>query len=74
MTMRPKLRIFRGDDPVPTMPAPQVTIQLSQLISVLRDSVQFDRAWLDDFADDEVKVSADLYEIITAYSDMRPSA
>ena len=72
--MRPKLRIFRGDDAVVTAPDPEVTVQLGDILRVLEDSVRWDRAWLQDFADDEVRISADLHEIISAYSDMRPSA
>jgi hypothetical protein len=71
--MRPNLRIFRGDDTV-TMPAPEVTVRLNDLMRILEDAGQWDRTWLQDFSDDEVKVSGDLYEIITAYSNMRPSA
>ena len=73
-TMRPRRRIFRGDDTV-TMPAPEAKVQLADLLRVLEDAGQWDRTWLQDFADDEVRVSTDLYEIITAYSsNMRPSA
>lgn len=72
--MRPKLRIFRGDDAVVTAPEPEVTVPLGDILRVLEDAVRWDRAWLQDFADDEVRISADLHEIITAYSDMRPSA
>ena len=71
--MRPRLRIFRGDDTA-TMPAPEVSVQLADLLRVLEDAGQWDRTWLQDFADDKVKVSADLFEIITAYSNLRPSA
>lgn len=71
--MRPRLRIFRGDDTV-TMPAPEVSMQLGDLLRVLEDAGQWDRTWLRDFADDDIKVSSDLYEILMTYSNLRPSA
>lgn len=72
--MRPRLRIFRGDDSVSTLPEPEISVPLSCLMGVLQDAVQWDRTWLQDFADDQVKVSTDLYDILTAYNDLRPSA
>ena len=72
--MRPRLRIFRGDDAIAAPNAPEVTIQLEELLRILEDGLRWERSWLRDFASDEVRVSADLYDVITAYGDMRPSA
>ncbi len=72
--MRPRLRIFRGDDAVCTAPEPTVTVSLEEMLRVLQHADQWNRSWLQDFARDEVKVSRDLFEVITAYRDLRPSA
>ena len=71
--MRPRLRLFTGDDSI-AVDQPQVSMRLGEVIRLLDDAVNWDRTWLTDFADDEIKVSADLYEILSAYSHLRPSA
>ena len=44
-----------------------VSVPLGKVIPLLVDAVENDRAWLDDFADDGIQVSADLHEILIAY-------
>jgi hypothetical protein len=52
-----------------------VTIPLTEVIPLLADAHQSHRTWLKDFADDEVTISMDLYEVILAYQHYhRPSA
>ncbi len=74
--MRPRLRLFVGSDEPETMafPEPEVSIKLGELTRILADAIIWDRTWVTDFADDDVKISADLYEILSMYSQMRPSA
>ena len=74
--MRPKLRLFIGaDEPdTATLSEPEVSIRLEELTRILADAIIWDRSWIQDFADDEVHISADLYEVLCAYSQMRPSA
>ena len=74
--MRPRLRVFIGDDEQCGMqvPAPEVSMELREFTRVLSDAITWDRSWLADLADERVKVSADLYEVLIAYSQMRPSA
>lgn len=72
--MQPRLRIFRGDEPLPEADVPEAKIRLEQLLRILEDGLKWQRSWLQDFADDEIRISADLHDIISAYSDMRPSA
>ena len=53
----------------------RVTIPLSEILPLLGDAVRSGRTWLDDFADDEITVSTDLYEVVLAYRHFRrPSA
>ena len=72
--MRQRLRLFTGDETPATATAEQVTVRLGDISRALRDATRWNRTWLDDFADDEVQVSADLYEIISAYMRLRPGA
>lgn len=72
--MRPRLRLFTGDGESTAIVEPQVSVRLGEITRVLADAVQSKRRWLHDFADDEVQISEDLYEILSAYSHLRPSA
>lgn len=52
-----------------------VTVPLMDVLPLLADAVQSERTWLRDFADDEVTISTDLYEVLLAYQHYRrPSA
>lgn len=74
--MRSRLKLFIEDsesnrsDLVP----PQVEMELGEFARILKDAVVWDRTWLQDMGDERVRISADLYELLTAYSQMRPSA
>jgi len=57
-----------------TLPEPEVAIKLGELTRILADAMIWDRTWVQDFAEDEVRISADLYEVLTTYAQMRPSA
>jgi hypothetical protein len=52
-----------------------VAVPLMEVLPLLADAVQSQRTWLHDFADDEVRISMDLYEVLLAYQHYRrPSA
>ena len=52
-----------------------VTVPLGEIFPLLADAVRSERTWLSDFADDEITISTDLYEVILAYQHYRrPSA
>ncbi len=76
------LRIYRGPEQAaaPTLAKtssgkPCVTVALSEVLPLLADAVSSQRTWLSDFDDDEITVSADLYEVLLAYQYYRrPSA
>jgi hypothetical protein len=82
---QPRLRIYYGppDSTPPTQPelpdttkqTDTVTVPLGEVFPLLGEAVRSDRTWLRDFEDDEVTISADLYEVILAYQHFRrPSA
>jgi hypothetical protein len=52
-----------------------VTMPLGEIFPLLAEAVRSERTWLRDFADDEITISTDLYEVILAYQHYRrPSA
>lgn len=72
--MRTRLKLYTGEMQ-PTPPeAPPIKVRLGEVTRILRDAVGQDRTWLCDFADEEVLVSADLYEVLCAYWQLRPTA
>jgi hypothetical protein len=53
----------------------KITVPLTDVLPLLADAVQSERTWLRDFADDEITISMDLYEVLLAYQHYRrPSA
>ncbi len=74
--MRPRLRLFVGaDEPeVMSFPEPEVSIKLGELTKILADAIIWDRTWISDFADDDLRISADLFEVLSSYAHLRPTA
>ena len=60
----------------PLAPASQntVTVSLGEVLPLLADAVASQRTWLGDFEDDEITISADLYEVLLAYQYFRNPA
>ncbi len=71
--MRPRLRLFTGED-AGNVADPPVSVRLGDITKALTDAMEWNRTWLTDFEDDEVQVPADLYEVLSAYWHLRPSA
>lgn len=74
-TPAPRLKLFRG--PGEEVPAPRpraVSIRLMDLYPVLAQAYGDNYVWLRDFEQDEVVVSNDLFEVVQAFGDCRPSA
>ncbi len=72
--MRHRLRLYTGEDDNTAVAEPGVTVKLSEITHILADAVRSDRAWLRDFDNDDVQISADLYDVLSAYWNLRPSA
>ncbi|OHB78267.1 MAG: hypothetical protein A2W31_04675 [Planctomycetes bacterium RBG_16_64_10] len=52
-----------------------VTLPVGEILPLLADAVHSRRTWLRDFADDDLTISTDLYEVLLAYQHYRrPSA
>ncbi len=52
----------------------KVSVSLGEVLPYLSEALTSDRAWLEDFSDDEITISRDLYEVILAFQNYRPSA
>ena len=72
--MRPRLRLYTGEDQSDRFTPPTVGVRLGELTQILSEAAQWNRAWVSDFADDEIQVSNDLYEILSMYRHLWPSA
>lgn len=71
-----RLRVFPQPDgePVEELHDPSVPIRLSELYPLLAQAQRDNYLWLRDFEDEDLLVSRDLYEVVRAFSNMRPSA
>lgn len=71
-----RLRVFpRGEDEVHDAESdPKVSIRLMDLYPLLAQAYRDHYVWLRDFEDDEVLITEDLYEVVRAFADCRPSA
>jgi hypothetical protein len=71
-----RLRVFPQPDdaPVEELDQPSIPIRLSELYPLLAQAQRDHYLWLRDFEDEDLLVSRDLYEVVRAFSDMRPSA
>jgi hypothetical protein len=71
--MAPHLRVFPSS-PVPNeTQEPTVRVALGDLLPLLALAHRRNYVWLQDFLDDEVLITADLYEVLRAFQS-RPSA
>jgi hypothetical protein len=78
---RSNLRIYRGPadntatlGPASTASAAKITVNLGEVLPLLADAVASRRTWLTDFEDDQITISADLYEVLLAYQYYRHPA
>ncbi|RMG37759.1 MAG: hypothetical protein D6725_08370 [Planctomycetota bacterium] len=70
----PHLKLYTGEEePAPSMER-KVSVPLREIVTALADAVVFNRAWLRDFADEEIDVPVDLYELLHSYVNIRPGA
>jgi hypothetical protein len=72
--MKHRLRLYTGEDAATTLAEPEVTVSLGEIAQILTDASHGRRAWLRDFADDQVRISADLHEVLQTYWNLRPGA
>ena len=71
----PLLRVFSDDhrhasassSPFPLCHPQTVPVSMRDVLPLLLHAACNNRAWLEDFADDTLEISQDLYEILLAY-------
>jgi len=74
------LRIYRPEEESSTLTVSEnqqrtVNVTLGEILPLLTDAIRSERTWLRDFAEDQVSISLDLYEVLLAYQYYRrPSA
>lgn len=76
---RNRLRVYYGPEEVVATEQPgarqMVTVPVGEVLPLLMEACRSRRAWLDDFSEDEMTISSDLYEVLLAYQHFhRPSA
>lgn len=71
-----RLRVFpRPEEDARSRPdTPPVAIRLADLYPLLAQAYRDNYVWLRDLEEDELLVSNDLFEVVRAFSDCRPSA
>ena len=62
------------DAPERNAPAPRVRLRLADLLPLVALAHRNNYVWLQDFLDDEVMVSHDLYEVMQAFRSSRPTS
>lgn len=73
--MRHRLRVFTGEDVETTAVAEsEMSVSLGEISEILADAVRTRRAWLKDFEDDRIQISADLYDVLSTYWNLRRGA
>jgi hypothetical protein len=72
--MAAQLRVFPESDFADAQ-EPSVRVSLGELLPLIALARRNNNAWLHDFIDDEVCITPDLYEVLSAFSSYRrPSA
>lgn len=72
--MAAHLRVYPTPDDADTTQEPSVRISLGDLLPLIALAQRHNYLWLQDFLDDEVCVTSDLYDILRAFRCYRPSA
>lgn len=74
--MAAQLRVYPNppDDASFNAPAATVHVSLGELLPLVALAQRQNYLWLQDFLDDEVCITSDLYEVLRAFRCYRPSA
>lgn len=73
--MAARLRLYTPPaDEIEDRPEPDVRVRLADLLPVAAMAQRMNFIWLKDFLDDEIAVSHDLYEVMQAFRENRPTS
>jgi hypothetical protein len=68
------LRVFPSTQPSDDSQEATVRVSLGDLLPLVAAAHRLNYLWLQDFLDDEVAITSDLYEVLRAFRSHRPSA
>ncbi len=72
--MAAHLRVFTSaDEDIANGQEPSVHVSLAELLPLVALAHRNNYAWLQDFLDDEVRITPDLYEVLRAFRCYRPA-
>jgi hypothetical protein len=76
MNMAAHLRLYPSstDESRDESTRPTIRVRFGDLLPLVALAQKKNYLWLQDFQDDEVRVTSDLYEILRAFRSYRPSA
>jgi hypothetical protein len=74
--MATELRLYPTAEEAPDLefPEPAVRVRLGDLLPLVALAEKYNYLWLQDFLDDEVSVTDDLYEVLRAFRSYRPAS
>ena len=74
--MATQLRLYPTPEEAPELefPEPTVRVRLGDLLPLVALAEKYNYLWLQDFLDDEVSVTDDLYEVLRAFRCYRPAS
>ena len=79
--MRPRFRIVPETDaenhfpqPKPASAPEMISVPLGDILEPLTEAIRTNRTFLRDFSDDEIRLSADLFDVLTTFQRMRAGA
>ncbi len=74
--MAPHLRVFKesAESEKDIIQAPTVRVRLSDLLPLIAAAQRKNFTWVQDFMEDEVTVTADLYEVLRSFRTFRPAS
>jgi len=72
--MHHRLRTYLGETETALPVMPQLSVRFAEIQALLTDAIHQDCSWLSDFADDNIQLTPDLYDVLMAYRRFRKSA
>jgi hypothetical protein len=74
--MAAHLRVFPAslEDSGPELASATVSVRFGDLLPLVALAQKKNYLWLQDFQDDEVRITSDLYDVLRAFRSYRPSA
>ena len=72
--MAAHLRVYPLAQPVEDCQAASVRVSLADLLPLVSFAQRHNYLWLQDFLEDEVAITPDLYEVLRSFGGYRPSA